>query len=240
MLNCKNCGAPLTLDDAYCPHCGTANPEAQKHLEKLKELDRKYDQTRQEVVNEVRSSRKGYNTLIILVLLLLANLLVMLMHGASYEIAEKVAVSRMAKADIETTLKELVAEGRYSELSVFVDKYDLSYQEYGEYLRLSYLASDYSRCRKYVSDYFHEVETYADPLFYACNSIKDFKDEYQRDLKQSDEPYLLENAEKMNAEFDRFLERELKLSADDIAAIDELSSSELLVLITRRLNNEEE
>ena len=34
MVNCKNCGAPLTLNDAFCPHCGTPNPEAQEHLKK--------------------------------------------------------------------------------------------------------------------------------------------------------------------------------------------------------------
>ena len=38
MVNCKNCGAPLSLEDAVCPHCGTPNPEAQEHLKKLKDL----------------------------------------------------------------------------------------------------------------------------------------------------------------------------------------------------------
>ena len=42
MVNCKNCGAPLSLNDAFCPHCGTPNPEAQEHLRKLEALDQQF------------------------------------------------------------------------------------------------------------------------------------------------------------------------------------------------------
>ena len=43
MVNCKNCGAPLSLNDAFCPHCGTPNPEAQEHLKKLRQLDEQFE-----------------------------------------------------------------------------------------------------------------------------------------------------------------------------------------------------
>ena len=36
MVNCKNCGAPLSLDQATCPYCGTENREAIEHIKKLK------------------------------------------------------------------------------------------------------------------------------------------------------------------------------------------------------------
>ena len=57
MVNCKNCGAPLTLNDAFCPHCGTPNPEAQEHLKKLQQLDQRFEDASLEVAAEVRKSR---------------------------------------------------------------------------------------------------------------------------------------------------------------------------------------
>ena len=72
MVNCKKCGAPLSLNDAYCPHCGTANPEAQEHLKKLQVLDAQVESAKQEVTAEVKKSKKGYGVLIILAMLLLA------------------------------------------------------------------------------------------------------------------------------------------------------------------------
>ena len=82
MVNCKNCGAPLSLNDAYCPHCGTPNPEAQEHLKKLKQLDAKMESARQEVTAEVKKSKKGYGLLIVLAMLLFANLAVFILHSA--------------------------------------------------------------------------------------------------------------------------------------------------------------
>ena len=43
MVNCKKCGAPLSINEAVCPYCGEANPEAQAHLKKLRELDARFE-----------------------------------------------------------------------------------------------------------------------------------------------------------------------------------------------------
>ena len=56
MVNCKNCGAPLSLEEAVCPHCGTPNPEAQEHLKKLAQLNSAFEQTQYEVVDEVKNT----------------------------------------------------------------------------------------------------------------------------------------------------------------------------------------
>ena len=40
MLNCKNCGAPLSPEEAVCAYCGTPNPQAQESLRKQKALDK--------------------------------------------------------------------------------------------------------------------------------------------------------------------------------------------------------
>ncbi len=81
MVNCKNCGAPLSLNEAFCPHCGTPNPEAQEHLKKLRILDERFEDASREVAAEVKKSKKGYGILLILIMLLLANLVVFSMSS---------------------------------------------------------------------------------------------------------------------------------------------------------------
>lgn len=35
MMKCKYCGGNLTLEQAYCPHCGRPNEEAEQHVKDM-------------------------------------------------------------------------------------------------------------------------------------------------------------------------------------------------------------
>ena len=239
MVNCKNCGAPLSLNDAYCPHCGTPNPEAQEHLKKLQQLDAQMESAKQEVVTEVRKSKKGYGVLIILVMLLLANLVVFVLHGASYEIADKIIASRMSKQEIIDHADELLEKGEYIEFELFLDKYELSYKDYSEYLSLEYMAEQYNRIVNSMTRYLYAKAPYDDPLVNLCENIVDFKESYQsvkqRDMSEKNAYH----AEKINEEVDDVLRVYLNLSDEDIEGIEEMNSSALLILVNERLNDNE-
>lgn len=240
MVNCKNCGAPLTLEDAYCPHCGTPNPEAQEHIRKLNKLDKDYRKTKEEVVNEVKKSKKGYNYLIVLVMLMLANLILIPFHSASYEIAEKIVASKMSKTDVETIMNDLVKNGDYIELSIFMDKFDFNYHDYYDYAQLSYLASEYSRMIGSISDYFYADELYSDPLVRACQYMQEFKSEYEYRLKRDTSPEMLKEMEKLNSEYENALKVFFKLNDDDVAEINDMSNSELVMRVMERMRSYEE
>ena len=108
MVNCKNCGAPLSLEDAFCPHCGTPNPEAQEHLKKLAKLDKDYRRTKNEVIQEVKKTKKGYGLLIVLILLMLANLVLIPFYGGTYDIANRINASKYSEDDIKAQMNELL------------------------------------------------------------------------------------------------------------------------------------
>ena len=103
MLNCKNCGAPLSPEEAVCAYCGTPNPQAQESLRKQKALDKAVDSTRRQVVDEVKQAKRGYSLLVIIVVLLLANLMLLPMHEASYEIADAITEGGMTENYMEIT-----------------------------------------------------------------------------------------------------------------------------------------
>ena len=240
MINCKNCGAPLSLETAVCPHCGTPNPEAQEHLKKLAQLDKDFRKTKREVTAEVKKSRKGYGVLVVLIMLLLANLFFIVLHSASYSIADDIIRSRMSESEIDRTINELLDAGEYLELDIYMEKFSLPYQKYGDYFKISYLADYYGRIVEYMTDYLYVEDTYSDPLMQVCENIKEFSDEYARTMKWEPEPFVVRHLERIYDEYEHFLKTYLKLTDEDIAAIEDMSSSQLLILANERMNNEEE
>ena len=236
MVNCKKCGAPLSLDNAYCPHCGTANPEAQEHLKKLKVLDAQVESAKQEVTAEVQKSKKGYGVLIILAMLLLANLVALVLHGASYEIAEKIIASRRSETEIKATMDNLLDEGEYIEFELFANKYSLSYKDYREYLGIEYLARDYEKAVEDMTRYLYAIDNYDDPLIKVCEDVVDFKAEYQSLLRRDMEEKTALHIERLNGEMDAFLKAYLNLDEEDIKGLDSMNSSALLILVNERLS----
>ena len=227
MVNCKNCGAPLSLNDAFCPHCGTPNPEAQEHLRKLEALD-----------DEVRKSKKGYGVLVILVMLLLANLILIPFHMAGYEIAEKIQVSKIGDEEIRKKLDTFLENGDYAEMYLFTDKYNLPYQNYAEYNRIAYLGSYYVSLIENVTNYQYNQDNYSDPLVRACRNIIDFKTEYKQYLRWAEDDSFLPYAEQLKSDFDAAAKEYLKLTDEDLLEAEHMTDSALLVRVNERLNDE--
>lgn len=240
MLNCKNCGAPLTLDDAVCPHCGMPNEEAAEHIKELKKLKKDFKKTEKEVITEVKKTKKGYNLLIMIVMLLIANLVLGVMHSASYEIADRVAASGYDKEAVTAMLDDCLREEDYTRFVLVYDKYALNYRDFGEYNPVYYQAYDYANIQKQVSNHFHQSDPYDDPLVRACSAIKEYEDEYARiKRRNSYDTFTMEHLKKLDAQVNQYLKTYLKLTDEDIASVNDMTNSELVILVTRRLNDEE-
>ncbi len=238
MVNCKKCGAPLSLDEAYCPYCGEANPEAQEHLKKLQELDKQFISAKQEVAAEVKKSKKGYGILVILVMLLLANLVVFSMHEASYEIADRIIAGRMTESEIKAQLDQFLEEGEYIELDLFMDKYSLSYRDYQDYSEIAFLAGFQNDIIEAMTRYLYCSDPYEDPLVKTCQAIINYEEEYTSLKKRDNSESVRFHMEKINTEVNGFLRNYLGFTEEDIAGIKDLKESSLLVLVNERLSNE--
>ena len=239
MVNCKNCGAPLSLDTPVCPHCGTPNPEAAEHLKKLAQLDKQYRKTRYEVEKEVRKTNKGYKLLIILIILMLANFLLIPVYGMSYDIADRINASKFSKEEIQTTMDELLEKGEYAEFYLYYDRYNLRYDEFRDYNQIAYLSSDYSNLCKHLSEFIYGTDSYYDPLVRVCQDIKDYSDSYKMYQRREMSDFTSGHIERLNSEFELLLKTYLHFTDDDIAMINDMSNSELVILTSGRLNNEE-
>ena len=238
MVNCKKCGAPLSINEAVCPYCGEANPEAQEHLKKLRELDEQFESASREVAAEVKKSRKGYGILVVLVMLLLANTVIFGMHRMSYEIAERITAGRMTESEIKAHLDRLLEEGEYIELDLFMNRFSLSYRDYEDYSRISYLADCQNRMIDAMTRYLYGTDFYEDPLVNICRTVTDYEREYSSLIKRDNSESVRFHMEKINTEVNGFLRSCLGLTEEDIAGIKDLNESSLLILVNERLNDE--
>lgn len=236
MVNCKNCGAPLSLDNAFCPHCGSANPEAQEHLKKLEKLNRDYKKTKSEVISEVKKNKSGYGVLTILIIVLLSNLALIPMHHNSWSIADSIVSRQKNKNEVKELLNTYLNQKDYERFTVTYDKYSASYKDYSEYNRIHYLADTYVKTKSEIINYYHGVDLYTDSLVRACQYIKDYKDDYERYAKRNENTVELKA---LNDDFDLFMKTFLNLEQEDLDNIYNMSESEILLLVSKRLNNEE-
>ena len=55
---CKHCGSQLSISDKKCSFCGMENVAAAAHHEAMSGYEKKFDNTRTEVLQEVTKSRK--------------------------------------------------------------------------------------------------------------------------------------------------------------------------------------
>ena len=238
MVNCKKCGAPLSLGEAFCPYCGEANPEAQEHLKKLRTLDEQFQSASREVTAEVKKSKKGYGILVILVMLLLANLVVFAMHQMSYDIADRIIAGKMTESEIKARLDRFLEEGEYIELDLFMNKFSLSYRDYEDYSKISYLAGYQNRMIQSMTRYLYSSDAYDDPLVATCEAIADYEEEYTSLKKRDNSETVRFHMEKINTEVNGFLRNYLGLTEEDLAGIKDLSESSILILVNERLNDE--
>ena len=240
MVNCKKCGAPLSLDQVKCPYCGEVNEEAREHLEKLAKLDKDYKKTKQEVMTEVKKTKKGYNLLVILVMLLIANMLMIPVWGASYDIAEKIAVSNQPISEVKEELNRLLEDRDYPAFVACYDRNEINYNDYREYARISGLAYDYCQIIRSFSNHLYVKEDYYnDPLVKMCQFVKDFEDDYVSLTRWEDDPFVLKYINEIREEYELFLKTFLHLTDEDVAGLAGMNSSAIVVLVNERLNNEE-
>ena len=50
-MKCSKCGAPIQLNQKYCPNCGSLNEENAKHVSDMEHYDSKFNKTRNQVVS---------------------------------------------------------------------------------------------------------------------------------------------------------------------------------------------
>ena len=50
LMKCNNCGAPIQMNQKFCPNCGSPNVEFKKHIDDMEQYNKKFNSTRSKVI----------------------------------------------------------------------------------------------------------------------------------------------------------------------------------------------
>ena len=139
-----------------------------------------------------------------------------------------------------SAMNELLEKGEYAEFYNYYDRFNIRYDQFREYNSIAYLSSYYSTVCKYLSDYLFAKESYSDPLLRLCTAMKDYVDDYKSVIKREDNDFTIRYINDLHDQFTNLIKNCLNYTDEDIAKIGDLSSSELVILTTERMNHEEE
>ena len=89
-MKCNNCGAPLQLNQKFCPNCGSPNEQALKHVNDMENYDKKFNRTRSKVISNSKWFVKNITPIAVVMLsaIVLAAALIANNSMLGYRLAE--------------------------------------------------------------------------------------------------------------------------------------------------------
>ena len=86
MMKCKYCGGNLTLEQAYCPHCGKPNEEAMQHVKDMENYKSHFEDTKSDIYEVAQKNTEIMSRTVIITVLTILCALVFLIYANSYAI----------------------------------------------------------------------------------------------------------------------------------------------------------
>ena len=245
-MKCPHCGSPIRLEDKYCSYCGLPNDLAAQHQKDMNQYRKKFNQTRSEVLDSTRRTRKKVASFMVLAVMIL------LIVG-SYQVEQHAwtVENWLTKRQIQLHKKEHI-----SELEQMIDEQDpLRLGVYFEQYSL-YLDDDFRAyyAVKNISDYFENIFQYvagqladedssgsdskARTIRYLANSLNDIFQieanyDYDADLYFSENRLAYIHA--VQDDTRALLVTYLGLTQDEAESFDALSASRQYTLLERSL-----
>ena len=119
-MKCNNCGAPIQMNQKFCPNCGSPNVEFKKHIDDMEQYNKKFNSTRSKVIGNSRWFVKYIAPITALVITMTALTLAIIGKNSmiGYDIARKNQQKYYSSHsdEIQTKLKFLLETGDYATL----------------------------------------------------------------------------------------------------------------------------
>ena len=139
MMKCKYCGGNLTLEQAYCPHCGRPNEEAEQHVKDMEHYKNNFEDTRSDVYEVAeKNTELMCHTIIITVLVILCVIVFVVatrswsIHRGLMQFDSKIRYNSYVKQ-----MEQYLEDEDYIGFSAFCDRHyirsysrDNSYEDY--------------------------------------------------------------------------------------------------------------
>ena len=119
-MKCNNCGAPIQMNQKFCPNCGSPNVEFKKHIDDMEQYNKKFNSTRSKVIGNSKWFVNYIAPITALVITMTALTLAIIGKNSmiGYDIAKKNQQKYYSSHsdEIQTKLKLLLEAGDYATL----------------------------------------------------------------------------------------------------------------------------
>ena len=241
---CKNCGAPLSIEEEKCPYCGTSNPAAQKHAKELARIQFS-------ALKKIRAISQKSRRIVLLCMMIVLLIVSFVFLGLSWEIGSAVT-KWQASANHEkysAILDQYEKDGDFLSFAALYDqKYLYGSDEFEEYRHVYTAASNYSNIYRYISTLLEEehwedghknaLESLCESLDYHYKYIEREPYEWYYDIGAYDEQHL-DAVERINEKIENLLKLTFSISEEEMREFKELSPAEKQVFIERRVKENE-
>ena len=133
-MNCAHCGAPVTLEEKYCPHCGQPNIQAARHSEDMARYRNEFENTRRGVHVTLRAYKGITARLILFIIALVSTIVTFGMWNSAYSIhrnrMNKYAVQH--SDEVKAQMDMYRSHKDYVSLASYADYYALDRYSYGK------------------------------------------------------------------------------------------------------------
>ncbi len=140
-MNCTHCGAPISLEEKFCPNCGQPNEAAAQHSRDMENYKREFEKTRSGVLANLKAYKGITARLMIFLVVLVLMIIAFIAMNGVYEIHRNKMIknAKAHSAEVSATLEEYMENKDYVMLA-----------EYAEYNFLSsYKLKDDPKLGKY-------------------------------------------------------------------------------------------
>lgn len=243
-MKCENCGNDISINDKYCPHCGTLNDIAAKHVDDMNRYEQRFSDTEKDVVHKTNWFIRYITPIIVLFTSGVIFLVVISMAGAmyGYDLADNANEKYNKKNEtlIDTQLRAMMDEGRYSEAYMaysIAERRPIGEKSYswsGYYTCLE----RYERARGYILSYYTNTESYVSSENNVSNAAKEIYTYYSyaaNSAKYDTAEDIVAYQNKLRVDFEKFLKAYANFTDEDLNGIADMDSTEILMLLTRRM-----
>lgn len=248
-MKCEKCGSNISINDKYCPNCGTRNDYGAKHVDAMKRFEKRFSDTEKDVRNRSGWFIKYITPMIVFVISLAVLILFLVLFADSgYGYAEKKIQNYNKKhaQEIDDKLTGLMDEGEFSQI------YMLEYiaeqkpaddsSEYGNGWNAYYNAlNNYCMMKKNIISWYVSGDDYygESKVSTAARAINEFYVNISEKRYYSPASESVGYINDIKVELENFLRAYCGFTDEDIEQLPRKDTTGIVSLLTRRMMYDE-